>query len=58
MTKEEIVELWYETQVGHYKRCREKQIEFSDIMWKLYEGIDYAKKEDEPEQQCMGDNVI
>ena len=53
MTKKEIVELWYETQVGHYKKCREKQIEFSDIMWKLYEKI-----EDEPEQQCMGDNVI
>ena len=53
MTKKEIVLLWHETQIGHYKRCREKQIEFSDIMWKLYEGT-----EDEPEQQCMGDNVI
>jgi len=54
MTKKEIVELWYETQVGHYKKCREKQIEFSDIMWKLYN----EKIEDEPEQQCMGDDVI
>ena len=54
MTKKEIVRLWYETQIGHYKKCREKQIEFSDIMWKLYEGIN----EDEPEQQCMGDDVI
>ena len=53
MTKKEIVELWHETQVGHYKKCREKQLEFSDMMWKLYEKI-----EDEPEQQCMGDNVI
>ena len=39
MTKKEIVELWYETQIGHYKKCREKQIEFSDMMWKLYEEL-------------------
>ena len=39
MTKKEIVKLWHETQVGHYKKCREKQIEFSDIMWKLYEEL-------------------
>ena len=36
MTKKEMVELWHETQVGHYKKCRDKQIEFSDMMWKLY----------------------
>ena len=39
MTKKEIVILWHETQVGHYKKCREKQIEFSDMMWKLYEKL-------------------
>jgi len=39
MTKKEIVNIWYETQVGHYKKCREKQLEFSDIMWKLYEEL-------------------
>jgi len=55
MTKKEIVKLWHETQIGHYKKCREKQIKFSDIMWKLYRTID---SEDIPEQQCMGDNVI
>ena len=54
MTKKEIVRLWYETQIGHYKRCREKQIEFSEVMWKLYN----EKIKDEPEQQCMGDDVI
>ena len=53
MTNKEIVKLWHETQVGHYKKCREKQIEFSEVMWKLHEGI-----EDDVEQQCMGDNVI
>ena len=36
VSKKELIELWHETQVGHYKICREKQIEFSDIMWKLY----------------------
>ena len=29
MTKKELVKLWHETQVGHYKKCREKQTEFS-----------------------------
>ena len=45
MTKKEIVNLWYETQIGHYKKCREKQLEFSDIMWKLYEGINDEHKD-------------
>ena len=54
MTKREIVGLWHETQIGHYKKCREKQIEFSEVMWRLYN----KGNEDEPEQQCMGDDVI
>jgi hypothetical protein len=46
MTKKEIVELWHETQVGHYKRCREKQIEFSEVMWKLCEGMNEDEHKD------------
>ena len=34
-----IVDLWYETQLGHYKKCQEKQFELSDMLWKLYEEI-------------------
>ena len=30
-----IVDLWYETQMGHYKKCLEKQLEFADMMWNL-----------------------
>ena len=33
---EKIVRLWYETQMGNVKKCREKQIDFSEIMWELY----------------------
>ena len=42
MNKEvkEIVEMWYETQQGHYKKCREKQLEFADKMWSLFEEIE------------------
>ena len=36
MTKKELVLLWYETQLGDMKKCQEKQSEFYDIMWKLY----------------------
>ena len=32
-----IVDLWYETQLGHYKKCQEKQHELADLMWGLYE---------------------
>ena len=32
-----IVDLWYETQIGHYKKCQEKQHEFADVMWELHE---------------------
>ena len=37
ITVKEIVDLWYETQRGHYKKCQEKQFEFADVMWELYE---------------------
>ena len=36
MTKKELVKLWHETQVGNIHKCRDKQLEFSEIMWKLY----------------------
>ena len=36
MTKKEIVELWHKTQIGNIHKCREKQLEFSEIMWELY----------------------
>ena len=34
-----LVNLWHETQVGHYKKCQEKQFEFADLMWDLREEI-------------------
>ena len=36
MKVKEIVDLWYETQMGDMKKCKEKQFEFADMMWKLY----------------------
>ena len=39
-----IVMLWHETQTGNIHKCREKQLEFSEMMWKLYE--QYKEKED------------
>ena len=36
MTKKELVNLWHETQIGNIHKCRDKQLEFSEIMWKLY----------------------
>ena len=39
ITKRHIVTLWHETQIGNIHICREKQLEFSDMMWKLYEDM-------------------
>ena len=33
---EKIVKLWHETQIGNIHTCREKQFEFADMMWELY----------------------
>ena len=34
-----MVKLWYETQMGSMKRCKEAQAEFSNMMWVLYEDM-------------------
>jgi len=34
---DDIVDLWYETQMGCMHKCMIKQHEFSDMMWKLYD---------------------
>ena len=39
VSKGELVRLWHETQMGNIHTCREKQLEFSDIMWRLYEDL-------------------
>ena len=39
ISKRHIVTLWNETQIGNIHICREKQLEFSDMMWKLYEDM-------------------
>ena len=43
MTKKEIVRLWHETQIGNIHECRDKQLEFSEIMWKLYDEQENTK---------------
>ena len=47
MTIKHIVRLWHETQVGNIHKCREKQLEFSEMMWALYEDMqpEYFDKE-------------
>ena len=49
----EIVLLWYETQRGHYRKCREKNIEFADVMWELYEELEQKKDLKLPEYQSL-----
>ena len=40
MNLEDIIRLWYKTQMGNIYKCRENQLIFSDIMWKLYEKLE------------------
>ena len=38
-TIKEIVDLWYETQMCNMYKCMEKQHQFQDLMWGLYEEL-------------------
>ena len=42
----DIVDLWYETQMGCMHKCLRKQHEFSDLMWELYKEF-HKGEEDE-----------
>ena len=44
MNLNDIVRLWYKTQMGDMKECTKNQSIFADIMWKLYEKL---KEKDE-----------
>ena len=55
MNLNDIVRLWHKTQMGHIDKCRENQLIFADIMWKLYENLESSKF---LEYQCHGDEVI
>jgi len=39
MNLDDIVRLWYKTQMGNIHECRKNQLIFSDIMWKLYKRL-------------------
>ena len=43
MNLDDIVKLWYKTQMGNMHECRKNQDIFANIMWKLY---DKLKKKD------------
>ena len=40
MNLDDIVRLWYKTQMGDMKQCEKSQAIFADIMWKLYERLE------------------
>ena len=41
-----IVNLWYETQMGCMHKCKKKQHEFADTMWKLYNQLNKETSDD------------
>jgi hypothetical protein len=45
----DMVDLWYETQMGDMRKCKEKQFEFAEMMWGLYNDKSKIK-----EKQKMG----
>jgi len=45
MNLDDIVKLWYKTQIGHYKECQKNQFILADVMWTLYDKL--KEKEDE-----------
>jgi hypothetical protein len=43
MNLEDIIKLWYKTQMGNIHECKKNQLIFHDIMWTLYK--EYEEKE-------------
>ena len=43
MNLDDIVKLWYKTQMGNMKECQKNQTIFADIMWNLYEKLKEEK---------------
>ena len=43
MNLDDIVRLWYKTQMGNMHECKKNQDIFADIMWKLYKKLLYKK---------------
>ena len=39
MDLDDIIRLWYKTQMGSMHECRKNQTIFADIMWKLYDKL-------------------
>ena len=39
MNLNDIIRLWYKTQMGNIHECRKNQLIFAEIMWKLYEDM-------------------
>ena len=39
MNLDDIIRLWYKTQMGKMKECQKNQSIFADIMWTLYEKL-------------------
>ena len=39
MNLEDIVRLWYKTQMGDMRECKNNHSIFTDIMWELYEKL-------------------
>ena len=55
MNLNDIIRLWYKTQIGGIHECKKNQLIFHNIMWKLYEDIENS---DLPEYQSLGDETI
>ena len=46
MNIDDIVRLWYKTQMGDMRECLKNQAIFADIMWKLYERLKEKELDD------------
>ena len=43
MNLDDIIRLWHKTQIGNIHECRDNQIIFADIMWKLYKNLENSE---------------
>ena len=58
MNLDDVIRLWYKTQIGNIHECKKNQLIFHNIMWTLYGNLEKDENLDLPKHQSLGDEPI
>ena len=58
MNLNDIIKLWYKTQIGNIHECKKNHLIFHNIMWTLHKKLEENKDSEFPGYQSLGDEAI